>query len=128
MSITLTHISLLAQDVPATLHFYQDMLGLEVINNYGDYAELKGNEQLKLSLFDRKAMEEALPSVQASAVNGHRSVLEFHLDELDTFCDSLRAKGVQFVSEPTDRKEWGIRTAYIQDPDGNLINLFQSLS
>lgn len=127
MNITLTHISLLAQDVPTTLRFYQETLGLEVINNYGDYAELKGNEQLKLSLFDRKAMEEALPTVKASAINGHRSVLEFKLDALDAFCDSLRSKGVQLVSEPTDRKDWGIRTAYIQDPDGNLINLFQSI-
>lgn len=128
MTLTLTHISLLVEDVQATIGFYQDTLGLEVVNNYGDYAELKANDNLKLSLFDRKAMEEVLPTIQASQINGHRSVLEFKLDTLDAFCETLRSKGVQFVSEPLDRKDWGIRTAYIQDPNGNLISLFQNIS
>jgi catechol 2,3-dioxygenase-like lactoylglutathione lyase family enzyme len=128
MTLTLTHISLLVEDVQRTLHYYQDILGLDAVNNDGDYAELKANDNLKLSLFNRKAMEEVLPTIHASQINGHRSVLEFKLDALDAFCETLRTKGVQFVSEPQDRKDWGIRTAYIQDPDGNLINLFQSIS
>ncbi|HEV7235761.1 MAG TPA: VOC family protein [Ktedonobacteraceae bacterium] len=107
--------------------FYSDNMGLEVIENHGGYAELRANERMKLSLFDRKAMEEALPMVHASAVNGHRSVLEFNVDALDEFCGTLRTKGVVFVSDPTDRPDWGIRTAYIQDLDGNLISLYQSL-
>ena len=109
------------------LRFYSDTLGLEVANNFGDYAELTAGENLKLSLFDRKAMAEALPAIQASPVNGHRSVIEFKLDALDEFCSTLRTKGVQFVSEPKDQPDWGIRTAYIQDPDGNLINLYRSI-
>ena len=127
MTILLTHISLLVEETLRSLQFYHDIFGLEVLNNYGDYAELKANENLKLSLFTRKAMAEALPSVTASQVNGHRAVLEFHVDKLDDFCNTLRTKGVQFVSEPTDRPDWGIRTAYVEDPDGNLIDLFESL-
>ena len=49
MSTTLTHISLLVEDVQMALHFYRDNLGLEVIENLGDYATLKANENLKLS-------------------------------------------------------------------------------
>ncbi len=127
MALTLTHISLLVEDVQKALIFYSDSMGLEVIENHGGYAELRANERMKLSLFDRKAMEGALPMVHASAVNGHRSVLEFSIDALDEFCETLRTKGVMFVSEPTDRPDWGIRTAYIQDLDGNLISLYQSL-
>ena len=29
---------------------------------------------------------------------------------------------------PTDRPDWGIRVAYVRDPDGTLIGLFRSLS
>src|SRR6266705_2130600 len=127
MTMLLTHISLLVEDMSRSLQFYHDIFGLQVLNNYGDYAELKANENLKLSLFTRKAMAEALPSVTASQVNGHRAVLEFHVDKLDDFCNALRTKGIQFASEPTDRPDWGIRTAYVEDPDGNLIDLFESL-
>jgi catechol 2,3-dioxygenase-like lactoylglutathione lyase family enzyme len=127
MSLTLTHISLLVEDVQKALIFYSDSLGLKVLSNHGGYAELEANEQMKLSLFDRKAMEEALPTVQASVVNGHRSVIEFRVDTLDDLCATLHTKGVSFVSEPTDHPDWGIRTAYVQDLDGNLISLYKSL-
>ncbi len=127
MSTTLTHISLLVEDVQKALHFYQDNLGLEVIENLGNYATLKVNENLKLSFFPRIAMQEALPSVQLSPVDGYRTVLEFFIEELDSVCETLEAKGIQFVSEPTDHPDWGIRTAYFIDLDENLVELFRNL-
>ncbi len=127
MTIALTHVSLLVRDVPNALKFYHNTFGLEIVNDLGNYAELKANENLKLSLFDRKAMAEAVPTVSASAANGHRSVLEFKVEKLEAFCATLRSKGIQFVSELKDQPDWGIRTAYIEDLDGNLINLFEPL-
>jgi hypothetical protein len=35
----------------------------------------------------------------------------------------LKARGAQFVADLTDRPDWGIRTAHLRDPDGNLIEL-----
>jgi|SRR5438067_8438601 len=127
MTIALTHISLLVEDVSKALHFYHDTLSFEITDNFPDYAALKVNENLKLSFFSRKAMEEALPSIRASKVNGHRSVIEFHVDQLDDLYKTLSAKGLQFISEPTDHPDWGIRTAYFEDLDGNLIELFEEL-
>jgi lactoylglutathione lyase len=127
MTNTMTHISLLVEDVQDALHFYQANLGLVVIENLGNYATLKANENLKLSFFPRIAMQEALPSVQLSPVHGYRTVLEFFVEELDSVCKTLQAKGIQFVSEPTDHPDWGIRTAYFIDPDGNLVELFRNL-
>src|SRR5437764_3243901 len=48
MALTLTHVSLLVEDVQRALRFYSDTLGLEVANNFGDYAELTAGENLKL--------------------------------------------------------------------------------
>jgi len=127
MAIALTHISLLVEDVSKALHFYHDTLGMEITDNSPDYAALRANENLKLSFFSRKAMEEALPSVRASQVNGHRSVIEFHVDQLNDLYKTLSIKGVQFISEPTDHPDWGIRTTYFEDLDGNLIELFEEL-
>ena len=127
MTVILTHISLLVEDVQRALHFYQDNLNLEVIENLGSYATLKANENLKLSFFPRSAMQEALPSVSISPADGYRTVLEFFVQELDNVYTTLRDKGVQFVSEPTDHPDWGIRTAYFTDLDGNLVELYRSL-
>src|SRR6266516_3297016 len=127
MTVILTHISLLVEDVQRALHFYQDNLNLEVIENLGSYATLKANENLKLSFFPRSAMQEALPSLSISPAHGYRTVLEFFVQELDNVYTTLRDKGGQFVSEPTDHPDWGIRTAYFTDLDGNLVELYRNL-
>ncbi len=127
MTTTLTHISLLVEDVQIALHFYQDNLGLDLIENLGNYATLQANENLKLSFFPRIDMQEALPSLHFKPVQGYRTVLEFFVEELDSVCKTLQAKGIQLVSEPTDHPDWGIRTAYFIDPDGNLVELFRNL-
>jgi lactoylglutathione lyase len=127
MTTTLTHISLLVEDVQKALQFYQDNLDLEVIENLGNYATVKANENLKLSFFPRTAMQEALPTIELDSVHGYRTVLEFFVEELDSVCKTLQAKDIQFVSEPTDHPDWGIRTAYFIDLDGNLIELFRNL-
>jgi catechol 2,3-dioxygenase-like lactoylglutathione lyase family enzyme len=40
----------------------------------------------------------------------------------------LSGKGVVFITGPHDRPEWGIRVAHFRDPDGTLIEVYQSLS
>jgi catechol 2,3-dioxygenase-like lactoylglutathione lyase family enzyme len=127
MTITLTHISLFVMDMQPMLKFYRDTMGLEVLKDSSDYAELKASENVKLSLFDRLKMEETIPLVQASQLPAYRSVIEFRVDQLDEFCNTLRRQGVHFITEPTDYPDWGIRSAYIEDPEGNLINLYEGL-
>jgi len=47
----------------------------------------------------------------------------FHVDSVDEYYNYLSEKGVQFINEPHDRKDWGIRVAHFRDPDGNLIEI-----
>ncbi|HKB48744.1 MAG TPA: VOC family protein, partial [Ktedonobacterales bacterium] len=42
---------------------------------------------------------------------------------LDQLCAGLRAKGVTFASAEADHPKWGPRTAFLYDPDGNLLCL-----
>jgi predicted enzyme related to lactoylglutathione lyase len=53
--------------------------------------------------------------------------LVFGVDDVDGTVATLRAAGVDPVTAPTDRPEWGIRTAHVGDPAGTLIEFDEPL-
>src|SRR6187399_636862 len=52
-------------------------------------------------------------------------VLYFECNDLDDRVTELKAKGLRFEEDPTDR-EWLWRQAYLKDPNGNKICLFRA--
>ena len=52
-------------------------------------------------------------------------VLYFECNDLDDRVADLKAKGLKFEEDPTDR-EWLWRQAYLKDPNGNKICLFRA--
>jgi catechol 2,3-dioxygenase-like lactoylglutathione lyase family enzyme len=124
----LTHIWLLVEDMPRALGFYRDTLGLEVASDLGAFVELNANEHFLLSLFERGAMQQSEPGIALSPVAGQHAALVLAVAGLDTLCADLRAKGVEFASAEADHPEWGLRTAFLRDPDGNLLCLYEGLA
>ena len=55
-------------------------------------------------------------------------MVSFSVDNVDETFTALKAKGVTFISEPTDMPDWGMRTLYLRDPEENLIELFTPLA
>ena len=55
---------------------------------------------------------------------GGRTSMVFHVNELEAFVESVRAKGVSVVVEPV-KQFWGGINAVIADPDGNEFILDQ---
>jgi predicted enzyme related to lactoylglutathione lyase len=49
------------------------------------------------------------------------------VDSVDESIHELRQRGVAVMREPEDEPDWGMRVAYIRDPDHNLIELNQPL-
>lgn len=127
MAPTLTHIWLLVDDMPRAVGFYRDTLGLSLTNDLGQYVEFVFNEQFALALFERGAMAAGEPGIALSPASGQRANLAFEATALDELCTSLRAKGVTFAAEPTDHPDWGLRTVFLNDPDGNLLCLYGSI-
>jgi catechol 2,3-dioxygenase-like lactoylglutathione lyase family enzyme len=124
LALTLTHIWLFVDNMQRALSFYHETLDLEVLSNLGEYVELNVNEQFILSLFERTALEAGEPGIAIGSVSGQRATLAFEVEPLDEFCEGLRAKGVEFVSNETNHAEWGLRAAFLHDPDGNLLCLY----
>ena len=44
-------------------------------------------------------------------------------DDVDEFCASLAAKGVEFEQPPTQNERFAIYNAFLRDPDGHLVEV-----
>ena len=58
---------------------------------------------------------------------GDRLLLSVEVDDLDHEVERLRGQGVEIVAGPRDESSWGLRVAYIRDPDGTLLELMRQL-
>ncbi|HEY7985004.1 MAG TPA: VOC family protein [Ktedonobacterales bacterium] len=128
MTTELSHIWLLVADMPRARAFYRDTLGIELHSDLGEYVEFRANPQFQLALFTRDAFAAGEPAIPIAPGGGQRAVLAFAVDALDTTCARLRAQGVELASGAAVHAEWGLRTAFLRDPDGNLICLYEDVS
>ncbi len=122
-----THTWLLVESMPQALRFYHETLGLEIASDLGVFVELKANPNCQLSLFERGAMQSSEPAIPLTQVGGQHGVIAFEVESLDSYCDGLREKGVELASAETNHPEWGLRTAFLYDPDGNLLCLYSGI-
>ena len=115
---------LLPSDFPAAFGFYRDKLGFPV--GFGDeesgYAEFDAGGSI-VALFDR-AEQEAVVDLRPP---GDGVVVAFGVDSLDDTVQELRRRGASLDGEPQARPDWGIRFVHLCDPDGNLIELQESI-
>lgn len=127
MALTLTGTWILVEDMARAKNFYQNALGLEIEGDFGVYVELKAHKQFLFALFERTAMQTGEPEIAINMVAGQRSVIEFEVENVDAFYETLRSKDAQVASEPKDHPEWGLRTLFLHDPDGNLLCLYHRI-
>jgi catechol 2,3-dioxygenase-like lactoylglutathione lyase family enzyme len=128
MATELTHIWLLVEDMTRARAFYRDTLGIELLNDLGEYVEFKPNSNFYLALFTRSAFELGEPAIPVAPAGGQRAVLALQVDALDAYYVRLCEQGVDIVSTQNRHPEWGLRTVFLRDPDGNLICLYVDVS
>ena len=94
----------------------------------GDLLEASNLETL--ALFDRSEMAVAAGTADGliATDDPDRSVLVIKADDLAADVELLENLGATFFAGVTDRPDWGIRTAHLRDPDGNVIELYEDLS
>jgi catechol 2,3-dioxygenase-like lactoylglutathione lyase family enzyme len=123
----LTHVRLLVNDFDTCFRFYRDVMGFAV--QWGaegsDYAAFRGRGEGMVALFSRQSMADTLGAgeLPPEAECQDRTMLVFEAADLDAKVEALKARGALFVADPQDRPDWGMRTAHLRDPEGNLIEL-----
>ncbi len=112
-------ITLFVEDLEAAKQFYQKVFGLPITFEDSDSAVFKFGNTL-INLLRSTAAEELIrPATVATRGSGSRFVFTIEVDDVDTMCAQLVARGVELLNGPMDRP-WGPRTASFIDPGGYI--------
>lgn len=115
MTIQFRHIMLMIKDVPAAVKFYQEGLGLTVVNASPNMAELDAN-----------GTKIIIHGAENQAEVGGSPILSFHVADLQETIAKLESLGASLqgrVREPSFGK-----VAAMRSPEGHLLSLLQPKS
>lgn len=117
------HIAIAAKDTAALARWYCDTLGFRAVVEGGPQGTWFVGPP------EGQALVEIVPATEQPRADRGRndagwSHLAFTVNDFDTVCDALRAKGVTFAGSPTGAP--GERQlAFFYDLEGNVLQLVQ---
>lgn len=114
------HLVITTQDIEKCLHFYVDMLGMELDRTNGRYAVRFGNQ--KFNIHTRKA--EFLPAAQHPTYGSLDLCLVLGCS-IQEAVREIEDKGYPIELGPVARHgaRGEMQSLYLRDPDGNLVEL-----
>ena len=121
--LAFNHAMVYVEHVSAALHFYKDLLGFRVVDDYLHngrpvYVRLRsprGSGTLALHMIEPG---KTLPP-------GDAIRLYFETNNVEAACNKLEKAGVK-ISQEAKLMPWGWIHAYLNDPDGHEISLYSS--
>lgn len=123
------HVRLLVMNFAECFCFYRDVIGLSVKwgtenDSYASFS-VQGESDPNLALFSRQAMAEVLGTNHLHSNPPHQDhlLLIIGVEDVDAAVARVQSLGAQVVLAPKNYPDWGMRSAYLRDPDGNLIEL-----
>ena len=122
MQLSMKYVILYVSDFERSMNFYNNILGLPVKMQHGNYVEFDtGNTTLSINT--RKDVQEIIGlTVPESSVSSHSFEVGFVVENVVETINMLRQKEVTILKEPVT-KPWGQTVAYVVDPDGHYIEI-----
>jgi lactoylglutathione lyase len=119
----LLHTRMRVSDMEQTLTFYQDVLGLEVVEQK---VSPRGSHLAFLAVPNSEELIELCSFPDSGPVKVQEDLvhLAFEVEDLDQTIQQLQAKGVAITDGPTLSSS-GSRFIFIDAPDGYEIELIQ---
>ena len=110
-------------DVGAAVQFYSDVLGFQVVQQFGPAMAIVEHDDLTLWLAGPGASaSRPMPDGRVPAPGGwNRFVLQ--VEDLDAMVGTLREHGATFRNDVVSGP--GGRQILVEDPDGNVVEVFQ---
>ncbi len=134
MDISIQHSFLPQTDPEASLAFYRDVLGFEVLNDVG-YGEMRwitvapaGRQGPSIVLAppaaDPGITEEEKATIAEMMAKGTYATVVLTTPDLDGAFDRIQATGAEVIQEPIDQP-YGVRDCAFRDPAGNHVRINQ---
>lgn len=121
---SLDYVVLIVDHLGSSLTFYRDILGIPLKHQAERFAQLETGTT-RLGLFTREAMARTLGEPLTKPGRGTEAFeIGFKVEDVDAAYEEAVAAGATGQTPPHDQP-WGQRTAYLRDPDGNLVELVQ---
>ncbi|MBB6370423.1 glyoxalase superfamily protein [Chryseobacterium shigense] len=103
-----------AEDLSKADHFYQDILGLEILMDHGWIKTFGNNEQARVQV----------SFATQGGDNTEVPLLSIEVDNADELYEKIKQEDFEITYEITD-EDWGVRRFFVKDPFGNLINILE---
>ena len=112
------------RDMEQSLVFYRDVLGLEVVHDFGANVVLAGG----LSLQTLETWAEFLDkSAEEIHFGGNDAEMYYVAEDFDAFLGVLKDHPETKLVRPPVEHRWGQRAVRLYDPDGHIIEVGESL-
>ena len=113
--MNLNQVTIFSERTVETVEFFEKLGLVRIVDSLPRYARLEcpdGEATLSVNTAD-------------SVIAANNIVLYFECEDLDERVAELKAAGLTFDEDPTDRP-WLWRQAYLKDPNGNRVCLFKA--
>ena len=116
---------LVVEDMERTKRFYSEILGMQIISDYGENIVMTGG----ICFQTRESWEVFLEVGQGNVLPGRNNVeLNFEADALEEFLEHLSEREDIRMVHPVKTHSWGQRVVRFYDPDGYIIEVGESMS
>ena len=113
--MNLNQVTVPSSDVARSIEFYRRLGLILIVEDLPKYARFECPEGESTFSVEKRA----------GPIAGNGPVVYFECQDLDETVARLKARGVEFDSDPHDQP-WLWREASLKDPDGNCICLFSA--
>jgi lactoylglutathione lyase len=129
--LEIDYIALFVSDVRRSVAFYRDILGFQFAKPPNDRGCEGRSGDLKIGIYDRSWLAELFSDSPRDAfrrgrqpISGNPFLLSMTVSDLDAVYQHLLAAKVEAITPPTEMS-WGQRIIFLEDPDGNLLEIVQ---
>ncbi len=119
----MAEVRYLVDDVDAAVLFYQDFLGFELVQQFGDAMAIIERGDLALWLAGPAASARKPMADGARPEPGGWARIVLKVDNMDETMAAMRARGVRFRNDVV--RGPGGKQVLVLDPSGNLVELFE---
>ncbi len=113
------------RDLKESLTFYRDVLGMEIVHDFGANVVLSGG----LSLQTLESWAEFLgKQMEAVRFGGNDGELYYEADDFDAFLKVLEQRPEVELVHPAREHGWGQRVVRLYDPDRHIIEVGESMA